>query len=106
MAVRIAFAGHTALIGSRDVKRAQHLADRLPAFVGLPAERFVARTNVEAATEAQIIFITVPMTSHVAAIEEIKPFIKGKIIVDVTAPVNPRNQVENLWPPEGSEAAP
>lgn len=59
-------------------------------------------TNETAAAKADMIFVTVPMTGHVEAIEAIKPHVRGKIVVDVTAPVDPRNQVENLWPPEGS----
>ncbi len=59
-------------------------------------------TNLDAAHEADMVFVTVPITAHRATLLEIKPFVAGKIVVDVTAPVNPKNQIENLWPPEGS----
>ncbi len=102
VAVRIAAAGHTALIGSRDVERAKSLAEKLPAALDLPAGLFDAATNEDAASRADIVFVTVPMTAHAMTLEAIKPFVIGKIVVDVTAPVNPKNQIENLWPPEGS----
>ena len=102
VAVRIAAAGHTALIGPRNVARASALAEKLPAALDLPIERFDAATNEAAAAKADLVFVTVPMTGHVEALEAIKPHVKGKIVVDVTAPVNPKNQVENLWPREGS----
>ena len=59
-------------------------------------------TNEDAAKEADIVFVTVPMTGHVEALEAIKPYVDGKIVIDVTAPVNPKDQIANLWPPEGS----
>jgi len=102
VAVRIAFAGHTAIIGSRNVARASSLAEKLPIALDLPIERFDAATNEDAAAHADIVFVTVPMTAHAETIEAIKPFVKGKIVVDVTAPVDPKNQIVNLWPVEGS----
>lgn len=102
VAVRIAAAGHTALIGSRNVARASSLAEKLPLALELPVENFDAATNEVAAEKADIVFVTVPMTAHAETIRAIKPYVKGKIVVDVTAPVNPKNQIENLWPPEGS----
>jgi NADPH-dependent F420 reductase len=102
VAVRIAAAGHKAVIGSRTADRARELAAKLPDAIGLSAELFEGATNEEAARQAEMIFVTVPMTAHVETIHAIKPFAKGKIVVDVTAPVDPRNQIANLWPPEGS----
>ena len=58
--------------------------------------------NLDAARAVEMVFITVPITAHRAVLELIKPAVAGKIVVDVTAPVNPANQVENLFPPEGS----
>jgi len=102
VAIRVASAGHTALIGSRNIERSKHLADRLPGEIGLPAELFVPMTNDEAAHEADIVFVTVPMTAHANTVEQIQPFVQGKIVIDVTAPVNPKDQIANLWPSEGS----
>ncbi|MBZ0263932.1 NADPH-dependent F420 reductase [bacterium] len=103
IATRIAYAGNTALIGSRDIKRSQALARGLAKNVGLPEERFIGMTNEDAVKEAEVVFITVPMTGHREILEKIAPLVNmEQLIVDVTAPVDPKNQLAFLWPPEGS----
>lgn len=102
VAARVAAAGHLAIIGSRNFARASSLAGKLPVALDLPIDRFDAMTNEKAAEAADLVFVTVPMTAHAETLETIRPFVKGKIVVDVTAPVDPRDQVRNLWPPEGS----
>lgn len=102
VAARVVYAGHTAIIGSRSRERAQYMTEHLPQALGLPPHRFIPGTNAEAAGEGEWVFITLPITAHRAVLTEIRNLVEGKIVVDVTAPVNPRNQLENLWPPEGS----
>ncbi|MBT3233191.1 MAG: NADPH-dependent F420 reductase [Calditrichaeota bacterium] len=102
VAVRIASAGHTAIIGSRIPARAESLAKKLPNLTGLDSELFQFSENAEAAKNAEIVFVTAPMNAHEQIVEHIRGSVKGKIVVDVTAPVDPENQIENLWPVEGS----
>ena len=102
VATRIASAGHTVVMGSRDLSRAQRLVKKLPGLVELPPERFQAATNLDALDGAEYVFITVPMPAHKETLELIKDKVQDKIIVDVTAPVDPENLIENLWPEEGS----
>jgi NADPH-dependent F420 reductase len=102
VATRIASAGHTAVMGSRDIERSQKLIKKLPLLVELPPERFQATTNLDALDGAEYVFITVPMPAHKETLELIKDRVQDKIIVDVTAPVDPENLIENLWPDEGS----
>lgn len=103
IATRIVKAGWTAIIGSRNLENAQILAENLPPHVGLPQEKFQAATNVDAAREADVIFITVPITGHKAVLEVIKPHIdEDKLIIDVTAPVDPENHLKEIWPEAGS----
>lgn len=102
VAVRIAYAGHTALIGSRDIEKSKRVAERVPTAFEQPSERFIGMTNEEAAKECDIAFLTVPMDAHLSTLIEMKEHLKGKILIDVTAPVDPKNQIRNLWPPEGS----
>ncbi len=102
VAARIAFAGHDVILGSRNLSRAVHLANELPLQLKLPVELFSAMENFEAASQADIVFVTVPMNAHKETLEYIKDAVQGKIVVDVTAPVDPDNQIENMWPPEGS----
>lgn len=102
VATRIVAAGHQATIGSRTLARAEYLARRLPEALDLPAGLFSAATNIDAATDAEIVFVVAPITGHRELLSEIQPFVQGKIVVDVTAPVDPHNQLVNLWPAEGS----
>ncbi|MCU0725102.1 MAG: NADPH-dependent F420 reductase [Planctomycetes bacterium] len=102
IATRIAKAGHTAVIGSRDPDRARRLSAKLPAHVGLDPARFEGTGNVEAARAGAVVFVTVPITAHRETLELIRPHVEGKLVIDVTAPVNPKNHLENLWPKEGS----
>lgn len=102
VAIRIVHAGHTALLGTRDLSRAQRIVDVVPGKVDLPQEKFIAMDNLQAAEEADMVFITVPMTAHEETLHLIKDKVQGKIVVDVTAPVNPDNQIENMFPPQGS----
>ncbi|MBS1261038.1 MAG: hypothetical protein MAG453_00358 [Calditrichaeota bacterium] len=106
IATRIAAAGWTAVIGSRDMGRAQILRENLPPFVGLPAERFDAATNVDAVKDAEVVFITVPSTGHRAALESIRKHLDDEqLIIDVTAPVDPDNHLNEIWPEAGSYTA-
>lgn len=103
IATRIAAAGWTAVIGSRDKERAEILVENLPPFVGLPQERFEAATNIDAVKGADAVFITVPSTGHRSVLESIRDHLDDEqIIIDVTAPVDPDNHLNELWPPEGS----
>ena len=68
----------------------------------LDPEKLVGMENVEAAHKADMVFITSPMNAHEKVLLLVKEAVQGKIVVDVTAPVNPDNQLENMFPPEGS----
>ena len=89
VAVRIVSAGHHAIIGSRTLLRAEQLCAKIPVTLNLPETGFSAMTNSEAASTADVIFVVVPINAHRALLEEIKPFVQGKIVVGVTAPVDP-----------------
>jgi NADPH-dependent F420 reductase len=102
IATRLAKAGHVAVIGSRLAERARTLAAHLPGLVGLAEMLFEGADTVEAVRSSGIVFVTVPITGHRETLELIKPLVRGKLVVDVTSPVNPANQLQNLWPREGS----
>ena len=50
----------------------------------------------------QIVVLTVPYAAHKKTLEEIKPGIAGKILVDVTVPLDPQNPRRVIMPTEGS----
>src|SRR5262245_7113675 len=60
--------------------------------------------NRAAAAAADIVVVAVPYANHEAILNEIKPAVTGKIVVDAVVPlVPPKVSVVNL-PPDGSPA--
>lgn len=102
LAYRWARAGYLVIVGSRDLERAQKVADDLNARVGGGAVRGLE--NADAAAECDIAILTVPYDAHRATLEAVRPHLQGKVLVDVTVPIRaPKVTVLSL-PPEGSAA--
>src|SRR5690606_8822179 len=88
IALRLARAGHPAIIGSREAAKAQAAADEMTAkLAGAGKVRGLA--NGEAAAKADIVFMAVPFASHDSTLEQIAPHVQGKIVVDTTVPLVP-----------------
>jgi len=101
LAYRWAKAGHTILIGSRNLEKAQEAAR----FVNnmLSGEGVVqGAENEQVAQKADIVVLTVPYSVHVDMCNFIKPFVQSKILVDVTVPIVPPKVTRVQMPPEGS----
>jgi len=101
LAYRWAKAGHTILIGSRQLEKAQEAAK----FVNeLLSSAFVVQgaENAQVAQRADIVVLTVPFNVHIEMCNFIKPFVQGKILVDVTVPIVPPKVTRVQMPPEGS----
>jgi len=101
LAYRWAKAGHTILIGSRQLEKAQEAAK----FVNeLLSGAFVVQgdENAQVAQRADIVVLTVPFNVHIEMCNFIKPFVQGKILVDVTVPIVPPKVTRVQMPPEGS----
>jgi len=64
----------------------------------------VGTTNLEAAEQADIVVLTVPYSAHRDTLENVKGALKGKILVDVTAPLVPPKLSKVQMPPAGSAA--
>ncbi|WP_448956329.1 NADPH-dependent F420 reductase [Labrys neptuniae] len=92
-----ASAGHRVILGSRDAEKARIFAAGLP----VPVE---GTDNLGAARAADIVVLAVPYASHQATLEEIRPALQGKILVDAVVPlVPPKVSVAQL--PEAGSAA-
>lgn len=92
-----AAAGYKVIIGSRSREKAVSLAPDLGAGI-------VGDDNIAAARAADIVVLAVPFASHAATIDEIRPVVEGKIVVDATVPlVPPKVSVVQL--PAGGSAA-
>jgi 8-hydroxy-5-deazaflavin:NADPH oxidoreductase len=64
----------------------------------------VGTSNREAAELADIVALTVPYAAHRETLESVKDALKGKILVDVTAPLVPPKVSKVQMPPAGSAA--
>ena len=103
LAYRWAKAGHTVLIGSRQAEKAQAAASDVNLMLG-KQDAVAGVENEKAAIRADIVVLTVPFGVHVDMCELLKPFVQGKIFIDVTVPLVPPKVARVQMPPEGSAA--
>jgi 8-hydroxy-5-deazaflavin:NADPH oxidoreductase len=102
LARRWAKAGYPVVIGSRTADKAEAAAKALEAFASGPEPR--GFTNKEAATVGDIVVLTVPFASQASTLDDIKPFVAGKLVVDTTVPLVPPRVARVQLPPEGCAA--
>ena len=101
LAFRWAKAGLTILIGSRRSEKAVAAAEEVKGLLG-GSEAVSGVPNEEAAEKADIVVITVPFSAHADTCEMIKPFVQGKIVIDVVVPLVPPKVARVQMPAEGS----
>ena len=89
LALRWAKAGHRLIIGSRVQERALAAAAKLNAKVKPDKGRHPVRAmaNTEAASEGDVVVLTVPAEHQVSTLESVRAALKGKILVDTTVPL-------------------
>ncbi len=86
LAVRWAAAGLSVVIGSREAARAAEAADRVRAAV--PGAEVEGLANEEAATRAEIVFLTVPFRAHSETLNNLRTVLReGQTLVDCTVPL-------------------
>lgn len=102
LALRWAQAGYRIVIGSRDPAKAQATADEMNTALGADVVRGAG--NAEAAGGADVVVLTVPYGAHRATLDAIRDAVQGKIVVDVTVPLQPPN-VRVVYVPEEKAAA-
>ena len=101
IARRLAKAGESVIVGSRDSAKAAAAAVALQAETGRPVQGL---GNAEAAAAASIIIVTVPFASQEATLADIAAGCRGKIVVDTTVPLMPPKVMRVQLPSEGSAA--
>jgi len=101
MALRWARAGHEVHIGSRDEVRAHEVAQELGALAGALIR---GGSNAAAVEAGDIVVISVPYTAHSSTLEGLKSALTGKIVVDITVPLQPP-KVTSVNLPAGQSAA-
>jgi NADPH-dependent F420 reductase len=103
IALRLAHAGHRVIIGTRDPAKGAKVAGELDRQLGGSALEW--RDNRPAAEAADIVVLTVPYSAQVATVEAIRDGLRGKILIDATAPLVPPRVSRVQLPPGGSAVA-
>jgi NADPH-dependent F420 reductase len=105
LARRWSQAGYQVIIGSRTQEKAETAAADLRETM---AERGVAEIavqameNMAAASAADIVVLTVPFAHQKTTLEQVRPALAGKILIDVTVPLVPPRVARVQLPEEGS----
>lgn len=102
LAMRWAMNGYRIIIGSRDGERATAHAAEMNVKLG--KNTVVGMGNPEAATQADLVVLSVPYTAHHATLESVKEQLQGKILIDITVPLQPP-KVRTVHLPEGKAAS-
>ncbi len=102
LAMRWAMNGYKVIIGSRDGERAAAYAAEMS--TKLDGKQVTGMSNPEAAAQADLVVLSVPYTAHHATLEGVKAQLEGKILVDITVPLQPP-KVRTVHLPEGKSAA-
>jgi hypothetical protein len=105
LARRWAQAGYRVIIGSRTLAKAEAARADLQEVM---AERGIgdvvveAMENLDAASTADIITLTVPFTHQTSTLEYVRDALMGKILIDVTVPLVPPKVGRVQLPQQGS----
>jgi 8-hydroxy-5-deazaflavin:NADPH oxidoreductase len=102
LAMRWAQNGYQVIIGSRDGERAASRAAEMNQQLG--GDYLSGMENGAAATAADMVVLSVPYSAHKATLESVKEQLAGKVVVDLTVPLNPP-KVRTVHLPEGKSAA-
>jgi len=100
LALGWARAGQEVVIGSRALERAVRAAETVNAAVDRTAA--VGMENRDAAMAGEIVVLTVPYDAHEETLRDIRDAVRGKILVDVTVPVDPEKSRRLRVLPGGS----
>ncbi|SUZ55546.1 uncharacterized protein METZ01_LOCUS8400 [marine metagenome] len=85
LALRLAMAGETLIIGSRDAARGSAAAEELAQSAsGITIK---GSDNAGAVAAADVVFLAFPYEGQGPVLEDLGPLLKGKIVVSVIAPM-------------------
>lgn len=102
LVLRWAQAGYRVIIGSRNEEKALSRAAELNEILGSDVVRGMA--NRDAAQAADIVVLSVPYAAHEATLTSVQDALHGKILVDVTVPLQPPH-VRTVNLPAGQAAS-
>lgn len=102
LAMRWALNGYQVIIGSRDAERAVQRAAEMNKELG--GEYLSGMENSKAAAAADLVVLSVPYSAHKTTLEGVKEHLEGKVLIDLTVPLQPP-KVRRVHLPEGQSAA-
>jgi hypothetical protein len=89
LALRFLISGEEVLLGSRDIKKAENTVETIKEILKEDkVDNLTAMTNQDAASQGDIVVLTVPLQAQVATLTTIKANLEGKIMVDATVPLD------------------
>ena len=86
LAFRLALAGESVMIGSRDEARAVEAASEVNDLLGKQVA--IGANNMQTAEESDIVFVTVPYSAQAMLLGDVGQYLKSKIVIDVIAPMS------------------
>ena len=86
LAFRLALAGESVMIGSRDEARAVEAAAEDNDLLGKQVA--IGANNMQTAEESDIVFVTVPYSAQAMLLGDVGQYLKSKIVIDVIAPMS------------------
>ena len=86
LAFRLALAGESVMIGSRDEARAVEAAAEVNDLLGKQVA--IGANNMQTAEESDIVFVTVPYSAQAMLLGDVGQFLRSKIVIDVIAPMS------------------
>ena len=101
LARRWAKAGRRVVIGSRDPSKGSAAAGRLANELGVDVS---GAGNLDAARQGDVVVVAVPFFSQLQVLQEIRPALTGKVLIDTTVPLVPPKIMRVQLPREGSAA--
>jgi NADPH-dependent F420 reductase len=102
LAYRWARGGYHVIIGSRTPDKAEKIAAEVNERLG--RELIEGMGNAEAAQACDIAVLTVPYSAHSGTLEGLKGDLAGKILIDVSNPIDPADRFTVNIPEAGSAA--
>ena len=86
LAFRLALAGESVMIGSRDDARAVEAAAEVNDLLGKQVA--IGANNLQTAEESDIVFVTVPYSAQAMLLGDVGQYLRSKIVIDVIAPMS------------------
>ncbi|MGO2354831.1 MAG: NADPH-dependent F420 reductase [Marinomonas foliarum] len=105
LALRLALAGVSVVLGSRDPAKAAETAQQLIATLAeQDCKADITGFSMEDATKAadDLVILSVPYSGHDATLTALAPLLVGKTLVDIVVPLAPGNPKAVVMPAAGS----